>query len=64
MDSVIPSGLSRELASALPDSRYISFKTGGHGLLYQYPKELAHVVVSHLLEQKSYRKRCSSTVDI
>lgn len=51
LDVVVPCQLSRELAEKLSTSRYISFKTGGHGLLYQYPKNLAQVVISHLLKK-------------
>ncbi|MCF4115078.1 MULTISPECIES: alpha/beta fold hydrolase [Dethiosulfovibrio] len=48
MDGVIPASLSRELAKALPDGSFRSFSDGGHGLVYQYPKELAEMVTEFL----------------
>ncbi len=48
MDHVISPDLSRKTAELMPNGRYDSFPDGGHGLIYQYPKELAQMAAGFL----------------
>lgn len=48
LDRVIPPELSKETADLIPNGEYGSFPDGGHGLIYQYPKELARMAAGFL----------------
>lgn len=47
-DRLIPPELARATAAVLRRGRYRPFPDGGHGLVYQYPEELARVVEGFL----------------
>ncbi len=47
-DILIPPENSRILAEAIPDSRLVEYEGGGHGLIVQFPQQVAEEVIAFL----------------
>jgi len=47
-DMATPSANSLILAQRIPDSHFVQIKNGGHGVMYQYPKQFSRIVLYFL----------------